>query len=224
MNTDNSNHGLVTYKPPKLKNIDQRLAIRREQALSVGYVPHFGLAEIRVLAEVAGQLSTRDRLNERNSLLVKVLFDTCLRVSEAIAIRPCDLFRSGNGWQLRVWTLKRKIWGTVVISSSLAMELQSYAYRYDISPKTRIFPVNASRVFQIIQEAMNKAGMVKPDGVGTVHILRHSGALERLRQSRNPQSVQEQLRHSNIRGTMRYWKTLSHEESMRIQQEVDFQW
>ena len=44
MNSENSSRELVAYKPSKLKNLDQHLAIRREQVLSAGYVPHFGLA------------------------------------------------------------------------------------------------------------------------------------------------------------------------------------
>ena len=76
----------------------------------------------------------------------------------------------------------------------------------------------------MIAETFRLAGIVKPDGVGTVHILRHSGALERLRQTKNPQSVQEQLRHSSMRMTLRYMRTLAHDEAMAVQSEVNYDW
>jgi len=71
---------------------------------------------------------------------------------------------------------------------------------------------------------MASAGIAKPDGVGAVHILRHSGAIERLRRTGNPKAVQDMLRHRSARMTLRYMKTLSHEESMAIQQAVEYDW
>ncbi len=37
----------------------------------------------------------------------------------------------------------------------------------------------------------------------------------------NPNAVQDQLRHKEARMTLRYLKT---QESLKIQQELDFQW
>lgn len=91
-------------------------------------------------------------------------------------------------------------------------------------PNDKLFPINRTRVFQIINEAFEVAGITKPDGVGTVHIMRHSGALERLQKTKNPQAVQEQLRHTSLRMTLRYMKTLAHDEALAIQSQVDFDW
>jgi integrase len=60
--------------------------------------------------------------------------------------------------------------------------------------------------------------------VGTVHVLRHSGAIARLAATGNPKAVQDQLRHKEARMTLRYLKTLSAQESIKIQQGVDFGW
>ena len=77
-------------------------------------------------------------------------------------------------------------------------------------------------------QAFNKAGIARPskefDHVGGVHILRHSGAIERLRITGNPRATQSHLRHKSALMTMRYLKTLSADESLKIQQAVDFQW
>lgn len=112
----------------------------------------------------------------------------------------------------------------VAISPSLAARLQSFAYRQGIRPDERIFPVSTTRVWQIVDRAFEAAGIRKPENVGTVHVLRHSGAIARLAATGNPKAVQDQLRHKEARMTLRYLNTLSAQESIKIQQGVDFQW
>ena len=118
--------------------------------------------------------------------------------------------------------------GVVAISASIAAELQSYCYRAKIGESERIFPVSRSQAFRIVTQAFDKAGIPRPskerDHVGGVHILRHSGAIERLRLTGNPRATQSQLRHKSALMTMRYLKTLSADESLKIQQAVEFQW
>ena len=215
MDDISSERSLVPIKPQKLKKVDQQLEIRRQQGYKADYVPHWGLVEVKALVEVTTK--------ERDKLLVQFLFDSCCRISEALSVRPQDILQVAGGWQVRVLG-KGKKHSAVAVSASLIAQLQAYAYRKGIKPDDRIFTINPSRAFQIIKAMAEKAGLVKPGGVGMVHILRHSGAIERLRRTNNPKAVQDQLRHSTAYMTMRYFKTLSHEESMAIQQEVDYRW
>jgi len=195
-------------------------AIMRGKAAAGGYVPHLGLAEVRAMAEAVCKAS---RNGQRDRLLILTLFDGCLRVSEALALRPKDIKRDGEGWRLEVFG-KGKRPGVAAISPSLAAELQAYAYREEVKLDARLFPIKRARAFQICELAMIAAGVSKPGHVGACHVLRHSGAIERLRATGNPRAVQEQLRHSTALMTMRYLKTLSVEESLRIQEGVDFRW
>ena len=48
--------------------------------------------------------------------------------------------------------------------------------------------------------------------------------LERLKDTGNPQALQDQLGHATAKMTLRYMKTLTAEESVRINQQVDFRW
>jgi len=185
-------------------------------------VPHLGMEQVRAIIEAVDRVS-KPRFRERNKLLIRTLFDGCLRVSEAIQIKPGDLFQADGYWRVKVRGKGNK-YSTVAISPSLATQLLAYAYDKGIDRDTRIFPVNPSRVFQIVQAAMDEAGVAKPGKVGSVHILRHSGALERLRETGNPRAVQDQLRHKSQLMTLRYLKTLSREESLAIQGRVDFRW
>ena len=204
---------LITSK--KLYKPNQALAIQRGTNYQADYVSHFNLETIKLILSVLGK--------ERDKLLVKVLFDGCFRCSEAISIRPADIIQDDTGWSIRILGKGNKR-SVVAISASLAAQIQSYAYRNNILPEQRIFPITRGRVHQIIKKALSQCAVVKPDGVGSVHILRHSGAIERLKQTGNPKAVQEQLRHKSAQMTLRYMKTLSHIEAIEIQKGVDFQW
>ena len=213
----------VPVTTPKRNKSSQQLAIRRGEAGSADYVVHLNLDQVRQLAGAAGQ----SRHGERDKLLVQLLFDGCLRCSEAIGIRPCDLIQGCTGWTAKV-TGKGNKAALVAISPTLAAQLQAYAYRHKLDDHDRLFPITRSQAFRLVTTAFDRAGIIRPrretDRVGAVHILRHSGAIERLRQTGNPKAVQDQLRHKSALMTMRYLKTLSHEESLRIQQGVEFQW
>ena len=205
-----------------LRNKNAKLpAIQRAQAGAADYVPHVTVSQVALMAIVAGQ---NKRHGERNALLIKTLFDGALRVSEALGIRPVDIARTLDGWTVGVIGKGSKA-GKVAISASVAAELQSYCYRYKIAETARIFPITRSQAFRIVQSTYDKTGIPRPsrarDKVGAVHVLRHSGAIERLRRTGNPKAVQDQLRHKSAAMTLRYLKTLSADESLRIQQGVE---
>ena len=112
----------------------------------------------------------------------------------------------------------------MAVSASLVARLHEYAYQHSIGPSERLFPFTKLRVWQIVNRAFERTGIPKPEHVGTVHVLRHSGALARLAQTGNPKALQDQLRHVDARMTIRYLKTLSAQESLKINQGVDFRW
>jgi integrase len=210
----------VQEKALSLNKTNKVSAIMRGKAAAGGYVPHLGLAEVRAMVTAVQKAS---RNGKRDRLLILTLFDGCLRVSEALALRPKHIKQDVEGWHLEVYG-KGKRPGVAAISPSLAAELQAYAYRKGIKPDDRLFPIKRARAFQICELAMVAAGVAKPGHVGACHVLRHSGAIERLKVTGNPKAVQEQLRHSTAQMTLRYLKTLSAEEALKIQQEVDFRW
>ena len=183
-------------------------------------VPHWGINEVLALVEAARQRG-RGRKGDRDALLIQTIFDGALRVSEALGVRPQDILRTDGGFRLLVdgKTGPRQ----VAVSPSLVAQLRSYAYE-KFPPGTRFFSINRHRVWQIVDAAAELAGLAKPPGVGTVHILRHSGAIERMRLSGNPRSVQDQLGHASPAMTLRYFRTLASEEALRVQEGVDFAW
>ena len=200
----------------------RNVAIQRAEAGSNDWIPHITLEDVQALAQTA-EGAARNGKGERDALIIQTIFDGCFRVSEALQLTPDSLHQTATGWATWI-TGKGQKRAEVGISASLAAKLQAYAYRERIEPAERIFPIDRSRVFRIVDRAFKTAGIPKPPHVGTVHVLRHSGALALLAATGNPKAVQDHLRHQSARMTLRYMKTLSAKESLKIRQGVDWQW
>jgi integrase/recombinase XerD len=102
----------------------------------------------------------------------------------------------------------------------LAHRLKSFAFDRKLGLDERLFRINRKRAWQIIKEAAAQAGINKKV---YPHLLRHSDAIERLRQTGNPKALQLHLGHNSPLMTMRYLSTLTAEDALRIQQEVEFE-
>ena len=107
----------------------------------------------------------------------------------------------------------------VACPEPLAHRLKSYAFDRQLGLDDRLFRINRKRAWQIIREAAERAGINKKV---YPHLLRHSDAIERLRQTGNPRALQLHLGHASPLMTMRYLATLTAEDALRIQQEVKF--
>jgi len=84
----------------------------------------------------------------------------------------------------------------------------------------RLFPINRKWAWQILKAAAERAEITKKV---YPHLLRHSDAIERLRQTGNPKALQIHLGHASPMMTMRYLSTLTAEDALRIQQGVEFE-
>ncbi len=223
MSEDKMNRLTVPVSSVLINKSNQVSAIRQSEALAGDYVTHLDINQVKALAAAAKE----SRHGERDRLLILLLFDGCLRCSEAISVRPSDIVRNEKGKALKIKGKGGRV-ALVAVSASLISELHAYAFCQKLAVDDRFFPITRSQAFRIVTAAFDRAGIPRPsrdvDRVGAVHILRHSGAIERLRQTGNPKAVQDQLRHKSALMTMRYLKTISADESLRIQQSVEFKW
>jgi integrase len=108
----------------------------------------------------------------------------------------------------------------VACPAALGHRLKAFAYDRGLGPADRLFPMGRKRAWQIIGAAAAQAGLEKRV---YPHLFRHSGAIERLRQTGNPRALQLHVGHASPRMTMRYLSTLTAEEALRINQEVRFE-
>ena len=74
-------------------------AVREGELAASAAIPHLDISAVRLLMDAA---RSAPQIGERNALLIAVLFDGCLRVSEALGLRPVDLVQSDIGWAVRV--------------------------------------------------------------------------------------------------------------------------
>jgi integrase/recombinase XerD len=158
------------------------------------------------------------RHRARDELLILTLFQTGLRISEALSLTPRKIGSFAGGAVLRIEGKGKKP-RLVACPELLAHRLKSYAFDRQLELDDRIFQINRKRAWQIIKEAAGRAGSNKKV---YPHLLRHSDAIERLRQTGNPRALQLHLGHASPLMTMRYLATLTAEEALRIQQEVKF--
>ena len=120
---------------------------------------------------------------------------------------------------LRVSDGIKQLEGECFCPDSLVHRLKSYAFDRKLDRDDRIFGIGRIRAWQIICLASEKAGIQKK---GYAHLLRHSDAIERLRQTGNPKALQIHLGHSSPLMTMRYLSTLTAEDALKIQRQVEF--
>lgn len=187
-----------------------RTALSKAQRIVVYLTPY----EVFLLAEEA----KKGRKGKRNSLLILLLFQTGLRISEALSLTPASIFQFEGRPALDV-VGKGKKRRMVALPERIAEKLQAYAYKKRLGPHDKFFPINRQRGWQIIKEASKRAGFHKRV---YPHLFRHSDGIERLRQTGNPKALQHHLGHSSPVMIMRYLSTLTQEDSLRIQQQVEF--
>lgn len=177
-------------------------------------VPFITEAEVYRLADAAKAM----RDGERNELLVLTLFQAALRVSEAIKLRLMDKATLDNKHLLLVQGKGNKP-RLVAIPEKLSYHLGDYAQRQGLKAEDRFFPVTRVRAWQIIKQCAGQAGI---DRRVYCHLLRHGGAIARLKRTGNPKSLQIHLGHADMKMTMRYLATMQTIESLDTESGVEF--
>jgi len=183
-------------------------------APSTRIVSYLSPEEVWRLAEEA----RRGRNGERDSLFIMLLYQTGLRISEALSLTPAKIDQFEGKPVLNVIGKGNKP-RIVSCPGTLAERLMAYARKRRLDRQHGFFSFNRTRGWQIIKRAAKGAGFEKRV---FPHLLRHSDAIERLRQTGNPKALQHHLGHSSISMVLRYLSTLTQEESLRIQQGVKF--
>jgi len=172
-------------------------------------VPYLEPAEVKLLLE---QVNQDELLGLRDYTLIQFLYNTGVRVSEALSL-SVDTLELGSG-QVRVLGKGRKdrmcpIWrGTTAL-------LKRYIARWKLGPKSRLFcnarhrPLTTSGVSYILKRnfeaAMKKNPILRKRKI-TPHVMRHSCACALLQSGVDLVTVRDLLGHETVRTTGRYVK------------------
>lgn len=156
------------------------------------------LTESEVLTMIA--LTTKDR----DKVLLRLLYASAGRVSEICALCWCDVQPSGDsgqvtlygkGGETRAVKLSKETWKTLqAIRGSAGADAPVFASQMGGA-------MVPSRVWQIVREAAQRAGIV---GNVSPHWFRHSHASHALERGASVALVRDTLGHSSLQVTSRY--------------------
>jgi len=151
--------------------------------------------------------------NNRNRLMVELMYSAGLRVSEVVNLNINDLdlnekigiVKSGKGKKDRL----------IILSERFIKNLQKYIEKHNIDDK--IFPVTKRYVQKVVSQSAKKAGIKKRV---FCHALRSSFATHLLEEGIDIRVIQELLGHANLSTTERYTK-ISKEHIKKVRSPLD---
>ncbi len=162
------------------------------------------LAE-RILPEAEVHRLLALETHSRNHALLRLLYASGLRVSEATALRWRDLQAAGDAGQVTVWGKGEKE-RTVRLPAGVFAEL--LRLRGDAGDDAPVFrsrkrggPLTSSQAERIVRAAAQRAGITAPV---SPHWLRHALASHSLDRGCPIHVLQQTLGHSSLATTSRY--------------------
>ncbi|MDI6689559.1 MAG: tyrosine-type recombinase/integrase [Actinomycetota bacterium] len=158
--------------------------------------------------------------NIKHRCILLLTYSSGLRVSEVVRLKVSDI--DSNRMLIRIRQGKGKKDRYSLLSEVALEELRNYYREYH--PKKWLFPgakegshLSERSVQHIFEQALNKAGIIKP---ATVHTLRHSFATHLLESGIDLRYIQELLGHSSPKTTQIYTR-VSRKNLSRITSPLD---
>lgn len=178
----------------------------------------------RILPEVSIHLMIALETNQRNSLVLKLLYAAGLRVSELCGLKWRDLQPRVDAGQVTVYGKGGKT-RAVLLPESVWDELMEWRGDADIDDP--VFPsrkgkgkghLTTVQVFRIVKEAAQRIPGIDPKLASKVspHWLRHAHASHSLDRGAPIHLVQQTLGHSNVATTGRYLHARPQDSSARF--------
>jgi len=153
-------------------------------------------------------------------MLIKVLWFTGLRISEAISLERKDLKKEGGAYSLMVARKKQEQRGkgknqkqksrgksqppkqdTLPIPKELGVELDDYIKSHNI--RGRLFPAHRSTYWRQLQKCASRAGIQSPV---FPHAFRHGFVYHKASQSVHPYVLSRLAGHKHLKTTMEYYQ------------------
>ena len=157
--------------------------------------------------------------NDRDRLFLRLLWETGLRVSEAVNVKLVDVSRDG----IRVLG-KGGVERVVFVQDALVAAILFYAQERAVERGSHLFPsrkgghITKQRADQIIKGTAARADLQRSVHA---HLFRHGYAINFLNCGGRLDALQEQLGHRDI-NTTRIYLRLSNEDVMREVAKIQF--
>jgi integrase/recombinase XerD len=168
---------------------------------------HLILPQVFNQDEVAGIINSQKNLKHKAMLMLA--YSAGLRVSEVVALKTYHI--DSKRMSIFVERAKGKKDRVVLLSPVLLVMLREYALKYKPKKQGYLFEGAAAgqtystrSLEEVIQQAKQKAGVIKP---GSIHALRHSFATHLLERGTDISMIQKLLGHNDLKTTLRYLHT-----------------
>jgi integrase len=148
--------------------------------------------------EVQQALKKAAAKDHKTWLIIKVLAETGVRVSELIAITPRDI-NDDNTLSVTGKGSKHRI---IDIPGELVLQLRLFIKNNKIKPKNALFPYTCRNIGYITHAIIDK----------NPHAFRHGYAIQLLRKTKNIRYLQKQLGHSKLDTTQIYLQFMEFDE------------
>jgi len=184
------------------------LAIRNKRALQRAPI-YLEPDEARAVIAIVDR---RCRNGERDHALLLFLYNTGARVSEALAVRPCDL-RLERPWQVRLLGKGQKericpLWSETI--SALRRIIRTQRAEDTLFRNVRGAPLTRDGVAFLLTKYVRLAAQNTPalrKRHVTPHVMRHSCAVALLQAGVDVSVIRDYLGHASVATTSRYITT-----------------
>lgn len=149
----------------------------------------------------SGKISQK---NERNQLILDLLYQTGMRRSELVELKKGDINFASNELKVLGKRNKERI---IPVNENLIESISSYISNYDKNDTPYLFtgssgkPLNPKTVYSIVRNQLNNITSKEKKGP---HVLRHSLATHMLQNGAEINAVKELLGHSSLASTQVY--------------------
>jgi integrase/recombinase XerD len=144
--------------------------------------------------------------NIKHKTMLMLTYSTGMRVSEVVTLKVWQI--DSKRMQIIVQQAKGKKDRITTLSPVLLIMLREYFKQYKPLKTGYLFyglqltePYSARSLQQVLQDAKQRAGIIKPGGV---HALRHSFATHLLDKGTDVTMIMKLLGHNDIKTTLRY--------------------
>ena len=144
------------------------------------------------------------------SMMIKTLWCTGLRITEALMLTARDVIRDGYDYSLQVMTEKvGKVVGeskpdVIPLPRAYALDLIDYIRQY-IRPGGRLFPVHRATAWRQIQACAKRAGLSNWRQIHP-HSFRHGFIYDKAKKGVHPYILSKLARHTQLKTTLGYYQ------------------
>lgn len=168
------------------------------------------LAQKDSVTEDEARLIWLQAKKQSTSMLIKLLWYTGLRITEALYLKASSVVRTGYDFSIEVMTEKvgKSEFSkpdTLPLPRSFGLELYDYTKTNGIKPNERLFKIHRSTAYRQIQICAKDAGLPHWKDIHP-HSFRHGFIYHKASKGVHPYVLSKLARHRGLNTTLGYYQ------------------